>query len=169
MLADAERRRVAMLQQAHDDAQAALADAIAKGEADGQSQATHMLEEIERLRARLLAEVDAQVVKTAIEVARSLLQQELQQREEMFVDVVLQAMSSVRSARDINLRVNPRDGAMARTHKQRFVALLTRAKDIEIREDRRVAAGGVLLETEAGVVDAQLDTQLDELAVALGA
>ena len=45
--------------------------------------------------------------------------------------------------------------------------MLTRAKDLEIREDKRVKPGGVLIETESGVVDAQLETQLEELEHAL--
>jgi type III secretion protein L len=169
LLANAERMRLAMLNQASDEAAAAIDAATAQGASEGQQQAQHMLEEIERLHARLLAEVDAQVIRTAVEVARDLLQQEMAQRDEMFVDVVLTAISTVRGAKDVNLRVHPRDAAMARAHKDRMVSLLTRAKDLEIREDRRVAPGGALLETEAGVVDAQLDTQLEELARVLGA
>ena len=46
---------------------------------------------------------------------------------------------------------------------------LTRAKDLEIREDRRVKQGGVLIETESGVIDAQLETQLEEIGRVLGA
>jgi flagellar biosynthesis/type III secretory pathway protein FliH len=96
-------------------------------------------------------------------VARELLAAELMSREDAVVDVASTALSTAKSARDINLRANPRDAGTLRQHKGRLVSVLTRAKDLEVREDRRVNAGGVLIETEAGVVDAQLETQLEEL------
>jgi flagellar biosynthesis/type III secretory pathway protein FliH len=38
---------------------------------------------------------------------------------------------------------------------------LSRAKEIGIREDPEIARGGVVIETDAGTIDAQIDTQLE--------
>ena len=64
--------------------------------------------------------------------------------------------------------VHPKDAGILRKYKAKLVSVLARARDVEIREDRRVKQGGVLIETESGVVDAQLETQLEELAHVLG-
>lgn len=140
-----------------------LAQAREEGQVEGAAQAQHMREEIAGLEVRMLKEVEGEVVRAAMRVAREILAAEIASREDAVVDVVATALSTAKTARDINLRVSMRDAPILRAHKQRLVSVLTRAKDLEVREDRRVKQGGVLVETEAGVVDAQLETQLEEL------
>lgn len=169
LLQEAERGKEALLEDARTEVARWIEVATAEGGEEGQSQAQHMRDEIAGLEARMLKEVEGEVVRTAIKVAGELLAAELALREDAVVDVAATALMAARTARDINLRVNPRDAGLLRAAKDRLVSNLTRAKDLEIREDRRVKAGGVLIETEAGVIDAQLETQLEEIARVLGA
>lgn len=164
LIADAERNAAALLGEARRDVDALIEAAAEDGAREGTEQALLMREEIAGLQERMLKEVEGEVVRAAMRVARELLTAELAARPDAVVDVAMTALHAAKSARDINLRAAPRDAAVLRTHKTRLVSVLTRAKDLEIREDKRVRPGGVLIETEAGVVDAQLDTQLDELA-----
>jgi type III secretion protein L len=168
LLAEAERGKQAMLDDARAEVQRWIDAAAAEGGDEGAAQAQHMRDEIAGLEARMLKEVEGEVVRAAVRVAAEMLAAELMLRDDAVVDVTATAIVAARNARDINLRVNPRDAAALRAAKGRLVANLTRAKDLEIREDRRVSPGGVLIETESGVVDAQLATQLDELARILG-
>lgn len=166
---EVERGRQAMLDDARAEVERWVARATSEGGDEGASQAQHMRDEIAGLETRMLKEVEGEVVRAAVRVAAEILAAEMQLRDDAVVDVAATALVAARTARDINLRVNPRDAAALRAGKERLVANLTRAKDLEIREDRRVSPGGVLIETESGVVDAQLSTQLDELARILGA
>jgi flagellar biosynthesis/type III secretory pathway protein FliH len=149
---DTEREVAELIQRARDE-----------GQVEGAAQAQHMREEISGLEVRMLKEVEGEVVRAAMRVAREILTAEIATREDAVVDVAATALASAKTARDINLRVSVRDAPILRQYKARLVSVLTRAKDLEVREDKRVKQGGVLVETEAGVVDAQLDTQLDEL------
>jgi flagellar biosynthesis/type III secretory pathway protein FliH len=157
-----------MLAEAHEEAARMLAAAREQGAAEGAQEAQHMREEIAGLEVRMLGEVEHEIVRAALRVAKDILAVEVQTREDAVVDVAVTAMQSSKNARDLNLRVNPRDAKTLRDHKERLVAALTRARDLDIREDRRVAPGGVLIETESGVVDAQLETQLAEIERVLG-
>jgi len=168
LIAEAERGRQSMVDDARAEVARWIEAAAAEGSEEGASQAQHMRDEIAGLEARMLKEVEGEVVRTAVRVAAEILATEMTLREDAVVDVAATALVAARTARDINLRVHPRDVAALREAKPRLVANLTRAKDLEIREDRRVSPGGVLIETESGVVDAQLATQLDELARILG-
>ncbi len=169
LLAQAERGRQTMLDDAQADIDRWVAEAAAEGGDEGQNQAQHMRDEIAGLQTRMLQEVEGEVVRTAVRVAHEILLAELQLREDAVVDIAVTALSAAKNARDINLRVHPRDAAVLRASKVRLVSNLTRAKDIDLREDRRVKPGGVLIETEAGVIDAQVETQLEEIARVLGA
>lgn len=163
MIEEAERNAREIVENARADVRELIAAAANEGESEGTSQAQHMREEIAGLLERMLKEVEGEVVRTAMRVARDVLTAELQMREDAVVDVAMTALQAAKNARDINLRTAPRDAPALRKHKPRLVSVLTRAKDLEIREDKRVKPGGVLIETESGVVDAQLDTQLEEL------
>jgi flagellar biosynthesis/type III secretory pathway protein FliH len=169
LMAEAERGREILLNDARADVARAVAEAAADGGEEGNAQAQHMRDEIAGLQARMLKEVESEVVKTAVAVAHQILVAELQLREDAVVDVAATALVAAKNARDINLRVHPRDAKALRGAKERLLSNMTRAKDIEVKEDRRVHPGGVLIETEAGVVDAQLETQLEEIARVLGA
>lgn len=169
LVAEAERGRQRMLEDARAEVQRWIDEAVAEGGDEGQSQAQHMRDEIAGLEARMLKEVEGEVVRTAIRVAHEILAAELQLREDAIVDIAVTALLAAKSAKDINLRVHPRDAKVLRPAKDRLVSNLTRAKDLEIREDRRVKQGGVLIETESGVIDAQLETQLEEIGRVLGA
>jgi flagellar biosynthesis/type III secretory pathway protein FliH len=169
VIAEATRGRERMLEEARAELERLIEEATAEGGQEGHAQAQHMRDEIQGLLGRMLKEVEGEVVRTAIKVAHEILTTELAQREDAIVDVAATALSAAKNARDINLRVHPRGAKVLRAAKDRLVANLTRAKDLEIREDRRVNPGGVLIETESGVVDAQLETQLEEIARILGA
>jgi len=61
----------------------------------------------------------------------------------------------------VTLRVNPADLDTIRQHRE----AITASNDVEhlrIVEDQRVDRGGVLVETEAGTIDAKIATQLRE-------
>jgi flagellar biosynthesis/type III secretory pathway protein FliH len=163
LIEDAERNARVLTDEAAREVAAMIEAAREEGAQEGAAQAEHMREEIAGLQERMLKEVEGEVVRTAMRVAHELLAAELALREDAVVDVAAAALQAAKTARDINLRTSPRDAAILRAHKPRLVSVLTRAKDLEIREDKRVKPGGVLIETEAGVVDAQLETQLEEL------
>ena len=169
LLEEAGRGKDRLLDEARAEAARWIEAAASAGGEEGQAQALHMRDEIAGLEARMLKEVESEVVRTAVKVAGEMLVAELQLREDAVVDIAITALVAAKNARDINLRVNPRDAAVLRAAKDRLVSNLTRAKDLEIREDRRVQVGGLLIETEAGVIDAQLETQLEEIARVLGA
>ena len=169
IVAEAERGRQRMLADARTEVKRQIAEATAEGGDEGQAQAQHMRDEIVGLESRMLKEVEGEVVRTAIRVAQEILAAELHLREDAIVDIAVTALSAAKTARDINLRVHPRNAGVLRAAKERLVSNLTRAKDLEIREDRRVKQGGVLIETESGVIDAQLETQLEEIGRVLGA
>lgn len=166
---EAEAARQALLEEAREEARALVQEAAEQGQAEGFAQAEHLREQIAGLEQRMVKEVEGEVVRAALRVASELLEAELAERPEAVVDIVCTALQSARDARDVFLRVNPQDAPVLRKHRSRLIDALGRARDVDVREDRKVRPGGVLIQTEAGVIDAQLETQLEEIARVLGA
>ncbi len=78
-----------------------------------------------------------------------------------------QALKTVRHQRDVNIRVNPAQVAALETHKKTLLGALSRAKDVQIRADPSIRPGGCVIETELGILDADLRTQMEILERAL--
>ena len=169
LLEAAEQEAQALLQEAREQVESQIREAAEMGKHEGFAQAEHMREQIAVLEQRMLQEVEGEVVRAALRISEELLEQEMAQRPTAIVDLVFTALKSARNAKDVYLRVNPRDARILREHTGRLIDALGRAKEIDVREDRNVAPGGVLIQTESGVIDAQLETQLAEISMALGA
>ncbi len=168
-LAEAERFEAKLLEEARSAVSEMCRASAAAGQQEGFSEAEHLREQIAAMEQRMLKEVEGEVVRASLRIASELLEAELGAREDAIVNVVCTALVSSRDARDVFLRVNPMDADTLRKHKQRLIDALGRARDVDVREDRNVKPGGVLIQTESGVIDAQLETQLEEIARVLGA
>jgi len=157
------------IEEAREQAEEMTREAAEAGQQEGISEAEHLREQIAQMEQRMLQEVEGEVVRAALRVAGELLHAEMAARAETVVDIVCTALGTTQQARDVFLRVSPVDVGVLRDNKLRLVDALGRARDLEVREDRNVKPGGVLIQTESGVIDAQLETQLEEIARVLGA
>ncbi len=140
-------------------------EAAAVGLEEGRNQGAAELSQVVAAASQRLAQIEAQVEPQlkdlAIKIARKILGRELEFHPDGVVDIVKQALSEkARQRREIYLRVNPNDLQFIRENKADLLEVLSRAKEIGIREDPEVERGGVVIETDAGTIDAQLETQL---------
>lgn len=165
---EAEAAKAQLLEEAREEARALAQEGAETGQQEGFSEAEHLREQIAAMEQRMLKEVEGEVVRASMRIAAELLEAEMSARQDAIVDMVCSALSTARDARDVFLRVNPSDAAVLRQHKNRLIDALGRARDVDVREDRNVKPGGVLIQTESGVIDAQLATQLEEISRVLG-
>jgi flagellar biosynthesis/type III secretory pathway protein FliH len=145
----------------------ALSEARELGRQEGLALATETVARAQAVRARMRAAADDEPIALALAIARKVLGRELKLDRSAVVEIAAQALAEVRDRREVVLRVNPGDAAELRSQRTRLQELLPRAPWLELREDEAVAPGGVVVETEAGVVDARLESQLAALERAL--
>lgn len=155
-----------ILAQAKADAETIRKQAQEEGYRDGKAEGATELGEVVAKAVRRFQQIEQQVEPQlrdlAVSIARKILGRELEFHPEGVVDVVRQALAEkARQRREIYLRVHPDDLAFIRERKPELVEVLSRAKEIGLREDPDVARSGVIIETEAGTIDAQLETQLE--------
>jgi flagellar biosynthesis/type III secretory pathway protein FliH len=111
--------------------------------------------------ASIEEELVPQLTELAVSIARRVLGKELEFHPEAVVEIVKHALAEkARQRREISLRVHPDDLAVIREHRAELLEILSRTKEIAIREDPSVERHGVIIETDAGIIDAQLETQL---------
>jgi flagellar biosynthesis/type III secretory pathway protein FliH len=104
---------------------------------------------------------ESTVIALACEIAKTVLGREAESSERVFRDVAMRAMAHVRRATVVVLRVHPEDVATAES-----LALQLRTHETEmlVVEDVSVDRGGVVLDTDVGVVDAKIQSQIDGIA-----
>ena len=155
-----------LLENARTEAQTLRTQAREEGYAEGCNQGASELSEVVSKSSLRLQQIEkqlvAQVKDLALGIARKILGRELATRPEAVVELVKEALAEkARQRREISLRVNPEDMEIIRENRSALIEVLSRAKEISIREDPSVARYGVVIETDAGTIDAQLETQLD--------
>jgi len=161
----AQAEATEIVHQAELDAEKLKAAAFEQGQEEGRNTAAAQLSEIVSKSSVRLAQIEAQAEpqlrELALTIARKIIGRELEFHPEAVVDIVKQALSEkARQRREIFLRVNPEDLQHIRENKPALLEVLSRAKEIGIREDPDVAVGGAIIETDAGIIDAQIETQL---------
>ena len=123
---------------------------------------------LRELREQVADAVERDAVELALQLAGKIVPAAVQARPQLVVEVVQGALRRVSGQRTIVLVVNPADletvrGALGDL--QQAVA----AERWEIQSDQRVPAGGALVRTEEGEVDATLQTQLERAAEVVAA
>jgi flagellar assembly protein FliH len=118
----------------------------------------HRLESLEQQLAGRIAGV-------ALELARQVVRSELQLRPDVVVDVAEQALGALlASARQIVVRLNPEDHALAQAQLTEMLA----ARGARLVPDVAITRGGCLVESDIAVVDATVEARWDRAAASMG-
>jgi flagellar biosynthesis/type III secretory pathway protein FliH len=116
-------------------------------------------------RDRLLGSAEGDLVELAFEIARRVLATAVDRAA--VTEVAARALDAARLREHVAIRAHPEDLAALRAAEPELAARLVRARGVALREDAAVGRGGIIVETEAGRIDARLETQLAGLRRAL--
>jgi type III secretion protein L len=110
-----------------------------------------------------LESLETSIVRIVSEVTRKLIGE--MDHDEVIVRLVRQALNSARSERRVLIRVSARDEAAVR----RDLAVLLQQRDggaagfLDVLPDPELPPGSCILESELGVIEASLETQLKNM------
>jgi flagellar assembly protein FliH len=117
------------------------------------------IEEISKTKARLRAEVEEDAVKLALAIARKILNRELASDPEALLGLARVALDKLNQRELQRVRVHPSDAAGI----ERLLAASAGPKRVEVISDGSLERGAAIFETERGVLDASVTTQLGEI------
>ena len=165
LLAQAQERAAEIETQARQEG-------FTQGEGDGrnaaQAEMDEMLETMRGLvemarveRFKIIEDAEPEIVRLATTLAERILSHHVAVEPGTVLEMAKSAISRLVSREKVTVRVNPADIELMREHRARLMSL-NDIDHLRIIEDQRVDRGGVLIETEAGTVDAKISTQLRE-------
>ncbi len=108
-------------------------------------------------------EIANSIVPLAMTAVKRLIGKELKQNPETVVDIVSTALRPVSQHRKITIYVSKHDYDLLEENRPRIREIFEYLESLSITVRDDVAKGGCIIETEAGIINAQLDSQMDAL------
>jgi len=108
------------------------------------------------------------ILEISVDIAQKIIKKEVTQNPEIILESILDVMKSIsKDESKITIRLNPLQVDLVRTELPEYISAMGVEAKITVVGDDSVAEGGCILNTNNGIVDASLDTQLDIIKEAL--
>ncbi len=114
-------------------------------------------------KAALVKECESAITNLVIETAQKVIVREISLDRSIIVKIVASALERVVGQAILRIRVSPDDYELVRQYWTERQGPEDSQSPTEIIADKRVKAGGCIIDTQGGTIDAQIDTQLAEI------
>lgn len=134
-----------------------------EGFAEGyQKWAVHVAQ-LEEEIAKVRQDSEKMLIPVALKAARKILGREIALSEEVIVDIVSNVLKSVSQHKKITLYVNKKDLEPLERNRSKLKDIFESLEVLSIRERSDLARGGCIIETEGGIINAELENQWSAL------
>jgi flagellar assembly protein FliH len=151
-------------------------DGLAAGRADAEAELAARLQSLDALaaaldsaRARRSAALAPDIADAVTAIARALVGRELAVDSSGVERLVAGILDDLAAADTLLVRVSPRDEALLGAAAPRLLDRLGRDRSLRIQADPSLSAGGAVIETSCGDVDATVETRFRAFADAVAA
>ncbi len=104
-----------------------------------------------------------ELIKVTFTVAKQVINREVTQDRTVVDSVVRRALFYIADKRGVEIRVNPNDQERVKELIEAFQSGGERFVAVSVISDGSISDGGCLIESASGIVDAQIDRQLEEI------
>jgi flagellar assembly protein FliH len=118
-------------------------------------------------REEFISSLEPQVVALVKDIARRILQREIQAKGDLVCRTVRSALANLAEREQVTIRLNPADAETLQREKVALLEEFEAVKRMEIVTDDSVSPGGCIAESELLQVDARLDAQLERILEAM--
>jgi flagellar assembly protein FliH len=117
--------------------------------------------DISKLRSLLYAQVEREVVRLAVEVAKKIVHREINADPDVIQTLVRVALGHVAEKSAVTIHLNPVD--YNHLLKQRAELSQAETRDIALLADKSIERGGCLIQTTCGDIDARIEEKFREV------
>ncbi len=114
---------------------------------------------LEKITKTLKKELEKKVLPIALKAAKKILGEELKLHPDRIVEIVQQALKPVVQHHKITIYVNIQDLKTLEKEKENIKKMLQQVDILSIQERSDIQPGGCIIETEGGIINAQLENQ----------
>lgn len=153
--ADAEQYRLSVTAECEKLKEQAQKEGFAEGFKQWVEQIAKQEEEIIKVRE----DVEKTIIPIALKAAKKIVGREIELSESVIVDIVASNLKVISQHKKILIYVNRRDLDVLEKNKNQLKDLFENLETLSIRERTDIEPGGCVIETEGGIINAQLDNQ----------
>lgn len=177
ILAQAQQQAAQIVSQAQAEAQQLKSEAIASGQVQGVKEGTEkgldnfktaiqqaedLMQEVRQNVQLFFDEAEGAIYAMALAMAEQIINHKIDSDNEIVVDIAKRLVEKARNGKRFTLKCNPLDVPIL-TESMDVLTAATGGKEIELDDDRNVSRGGCRLETDYGVLDGTMESQLEQL------
>lgn len=167
-----------IIEKARKEAEGMKVQSYAKGEKEGyeagydkaMKQVEGMKQELQTQKKELqeqyqkqLDEMEPALVDTLIGILENAFSIQFSEKKDFILHLLQSAFSKIENSKDYLIRVSREDYPMVQEHKDDIRDELPRSATVEFVEDLTLTKNQCLIETDGGLFDCSLDTQMDNL------
>ena len=124
---------------------------------------TSLEQEIEKVRSDL----EKMLIPVALKAAKKIVGREIELSDDTIVDIVANSLKAVSQHKRITIYVNRKDLDSLESHRPKLKEIFESLEVLSLRDRPDIAQGGCVIETEGGIINAQLENQWKALESAL--
>jgi type III secretion system HrpE/YscL family protein len=167
ILSDARVKAEEIMEQAARDREAVFEDAVQRGYSKGHGEWNEILVKAWKSHDDLVARSEQELVHLAVQIAERIVAEELTTRPDRILSIVNEAVKAARAEKKLSIRVAPQHEDSVRAHVESLRPLLGDVRQIVVVSDPSIEPTGCVVESDIGIIDAQLESQLKHLEEAL--
>lgn len=138
-----------------------------QGFAQGLQEWTAHLKELQEEKERVYRELEKMVVPIAIKAAKKIVGRETSLSEGVISEIVANNLRAVSQHKQIKIFVNPSEKETLEKDRERLRQVFERLESLTIEGRDDIQPGGCVIETEVGIINAELENQWQQLERAM--
>jgi type III secretion protein L len=167
ILTTAQEQAAQLLDDARREKETALAESTERGYAAGLNQWNDALADAWKKREDFITQHEAELVKLAVAIAKKIIGRSIELNPGTVLQTAKEVLRGVRSQRRVTIKVHPSDEDGLREQAGSLKMLGAEVGELVIVGNPSIEAGGCIVESDLGVIDAQIGTQLASIENAL--
>src|SRR5690606_15262613 len=104
-------------------------------------------------------DMQAVVVPIALKAAKKIVGKEIEASEKTVVDIIANSLKAVSQHKKIRIYVNPKEFDIIEENREKIKKIFENLEALSILPQDDVSPGGCIIETEGGIINAQLENQ----------
>jgi type III secretion protein L len=125
----------------------------------GFSQWLSKIAELEEEIKRVRKDSEKMIIPIALKAARKIIGRELETSHTTIVDIITTSLKAVAQHKKVTIYVNRKEFEVIEKQREKIKGVFENLEALSIRPGEEVKEGGCIIETEAGIINAQLENQ----------
>lgn len=152
---DAEKYRLQVIEECEHIKE----NAFKEGYEEGLKQWAEELAKFEKQLQALHQDFQQAIIPVALKAAKKIVGREIELSEDVIVDIVASNLKAVSQHKQITIYVNKKELDILEKNKPRLRNLFEHLESLSIRPGDDIAPGGCIIETEVGIINAQMENR----------